>query len=55
MARSAALVVGEVLTPTEMNHIVDELLACNMPNYTPDGKKTLVVIEDRNIGEMFLK
>ena len=55
MARSAALVVGEVLAPTEMNHIVDELLACNMPNYTPDGKKTLVVIEDRNIGEMFLK
>ena len=53
MARSAALVVGEVLSAAEMNSIVDELLACSMPNYTPDGKKTFVVIDDYEVEKMF--
>ena len=55
MARSAALVVGEVLSVAEMGALVDDLFACEMPGLTPDGKKTFVVIEDQNIGDMFLK
>ena len=55
MARSSALVVGEVLTMAEMNTLIDELFATEMPGYTPDGKKIFVVIEDQSIGEMFLK
>ena len=53
MARSAALVVGEVLSTTEMSSLVDELFACEMPSYTPDGKKTFVVIDDNEIDKMF--
>ena len=53
MARSAALVVGEVLSTAEMSSIVDELFACDMPGYTPDGKKTFVIIEDDEIEKMF--
>ena len=53
MARSAALVVGEVLSIAEMSSIVDELFACSMPNYTPDGKKTFVVIDDYEVEKMF--
>ena len=53
MARSAALVVGEVLSAAEMSSIVDELFACDMPNYTPDGKKTFIVIDDYDIEKMF--
>ena len=53
MARSAALVVGEVPSAAEMSSIVDELFACDMPNYTPDGKKTFIVIDDYDIEKMF--
>lgn len=53
MARSAALVVGEVLSAAEMGRLVDELFACEMPSYTPDGKKTFVVVEDVEIEKMF--
>ena len=38
MARSAAIVVGQVLTAEEMARLIDELFACEMPAYTPDGK-----------------
>ena len=53
MARSAALVVGEVLSAVEMGRLVDELFACEMPSYTPDGKKTFVVVEEVEIEKMF--
>lgn len=53
MARSAALVVGEVLSVVEMSGLVDELFACEVPGYTPDGKKTFVVVEDGEVEKMF--
>lgn len=53
MARSAALVVGEVLSTAEMTRLVDELFECEMPIYTPDGKKTYVVVKDTEIEKMF--
>ena len=53
MARSAALVVGEVLSIAEMGDIVDRLFMCEMPNYTPDGKKTYVNLEDSEVEKMF--
>ena len=53
MARSAALVIGEVLSATEMSCIIDELFACDIPGYTPDGKKTFVVIDDDEVEKMF--
>lgn len=53
MARSAALVIGEVLSATEMSCIVDELFACDIPGYTPDGKKTFVVIDEDEVEKMF--
>ena len=53
MARSAAIVVGQMLTNEEMNAIVAELLACSMPNYTPDGKKTLSIIDEQEFSKIF--
>ena len=53
MARSAALVVGEVLSPAEMSNHVDELFACEIPGYTPDGKRTFVIIDDGEVEKMF--
>jgi len=53
MARSAAVVVGQVLSNEEMNAIVSELLACPMPNYTPDGKKIICIIDEQEFSKMF--
>lgn len=53
MARSAAIVVGEVLSGIEMSSLVDRLFACEIPGYTPDGKKTFVVISDDEVEKMF--
>ncbi len=53
MARSAAIVVGEVLSTNEMAGLIDELFACNMPNYTPEGKKIFIVIDDDELEKMF--
>jgi DNA mismatch repair protein MutL len=55
MARSSALVVGEVLSTEEMGVLIEELFKCEMPSYTPEGKKVFVIIEDGNIDEMFSK
>ena len=53
MAHSASLVVGEILSAAEMRNLVDELFACEMPSYTPEGKKTFVVIDDNEVEKMF--
>jgi DNA mismatch repair protein MutL len=55
MARSSALVVGEVLSAEEMRALVEELFECEVPSYTPDGKKVFVIVEDEYIDEMFSK
>ena len=55
MARSSALVVGEVLSSVEMKALVNELFATEVPSYTPDGKKVFVILDDQNIDEMFSK
>ncbi|MDX5438217.1 MAG: DNA mismatch repair endonuclease MutL, partial [Pontibacter sp.] len=33
------------MTDLEMNSLVDKLFACQVPNYTPGGQKTLVIME----------
>lgn len=38
LAQSAAIPVGQVLTPTEMEQLIGDLFALATPNYTPDGK-----------------
>ena len=53
MARSAAIVVGQVLTAEEMARLIDELFACEMPAYTPDGKLVFIIIEDSQIKRLF--
>lgn len=53
MARTAAIVVGQVLSNEEMNAVVSELLACPMPNYTPDGKKIISIIDEQDFSKMF--
>jgi DNA mismatch repair protein MutL len=44
MAKQAALKRGTTLVAAEMSGLIAELFACQNPNYTPDGKKTFVIL-----------
>ena len=45
-ARSVAIKYGKPLSVEEITDIVNNLFACPTPNYTPDGKKIIAVIDD---------
>lgn len=53
LAKSAAIVPGQVLSNEEMNNLVDSLFICEIPNYTPDGKIILSVISEDDIDRLF--
>ncbi|MCX2739678.1 DNA mismatch repair endonuclease MutL [Pontibacter anaerobius] len=43
------------MSDLEMNSLVDKLFACQVPNYTPGGQKTLVIMELSQLHDLFLK
>ena len=53
--RVAASASGARLSDTEMTTLVDKLFACQVPGYTPDGRRTLVMLELSQIQEFFRK
>lgn len=53
MARSAAIVVGQVLRQEEMEHLLVELFESDNPNLTPDGRLVSTVIAGEDIDKMF--
>ena len=53
LAKSSSVVLGQVLSGNEMNELVNSLFACDVPNYTPDGKKILTVITMEEVERLF--
>ena len=53
LAKSAAIVYGQILTSDEMMSLVDALFACSAPNYTPDGLAVLYTLSDEEIAKRF--
>ena len=53
LARSAAIVYGQVLSEEEMANLVDSLFACQAPGYTPDGRTILVTVKEEEIEKRF--
>lgn len=53
MARASAIVAGQVLSNDEMNALVDGLFSAPSPNYTPDGKTVLALMNDDDIEKLF--
>ena len=51
--KAAAIVPGQVLTNEEMNGLVDGLFAVATPNYTPDGKTVLSVLQEDELEKLF--
>lgn len=44
MARTASVRAGKQLQPEELQLIIDELFACEMPEIAPDGSKILTIL-----------
>ena len=55
LALTNALTEGRTLSKQEMTRIVDDLFACQTPNYTPDGKLIITIIPEEKILEEFIK
>ncbi|MCC9168903.1 DNA mismatch repair endonuclease MutL [Pontibacter harenae] len=55
MAKRLSSKVQPRMSDLEMNSLVDKLFACQVPNYTPGGQKTLVILELSQLQDLFLK
>lgn len=55
LAKRSAIKAGAKLTAIEMNLLVDQLFASSNPNYTPDGRPTLVMLSLDKIKDFFEK
>ena len=53
MARSTAIVYGQVLSVEEMTRLVDSLFACPLQNHTPDGKTILYLQKEEELDKFF--
>ncbi|AHJ96447.1 DNA mismatch repair endonuclease MutL [Hymenobacter swuensis] len=53
--RVATSAAGTRLSEREMTAIVDKLFACSVPNYAPDGRRTIVMLELGQLQELFRK
>lgn len=49
MARKVAMPTGEALGKEEMKSLVTRLLSCKMPQMTPDGKPTYVIVRPESM------
>ncbi len=54
LAFQAAIKRGKLLDQTEMQQLVDELFACNVPFRAPNGKKTFVTVELEELAKRFV-
>jgi len=53
LARRASLKVGDKLSAEEMKSLVESLLACKAPGYSPDGETTYFILDLAKIGMYF--
>ena len=44
---------GQNLSITEMNRLIDELFACEMPNATASGKAILITLTLKELADKF--
>ncbi len=55
MAKRVAGRLTTRLSDHEMSALVDRLFGCSVPNYTPSGQKTLVILQTSQLQDLFLK
>jgi DNA mismatch repair protein MutL len=55
LARRACIKTGQKLDRQEMQSLIDNLFACQTPNYTPDGRPTFFIFEIGKIESYFTR
>lgn len=55
LAKRASVKSGTKLNDEEMSMIIDELFACSIPDYSPDGNKCLIKLSVEDLFGMFEK
>ncbi|MBJ6142165.1 DNA mismatch repair endonuclease MutL [Hymenobacter sp. BT559] len=56
LARRVAQATSQPRLPdVELSALVDKLFACQVPNYTPDGRPTVVLLDGQQLAEFFRK
>jgi len=53
VARTSAINYGRHLNLEEMRELIDNLFACQTPNFSPDGKKIITIITHEEIDKKF--
>ena len=53
--RVAANTAAARLSESELSALADRLFACQTPGYTPDGRKTLVLLDGQQLADFFRK
>lgn len=53
LAKKIAMPIGIELSKKEMSDLIEKLFTSTSPNYTPDGKTILVILEHQNIQKLF--
>ncbi|MFA8434052.1 MAG: DNA mismatch repair endonuclease MutL [Marinifilaceae bacterium] len=53
LAKASAVNYGKSLSNEEMSSIIDQLFACKTPNFTPDGKPIISVLETQELEKRF--
>lgn len=53
MARSTAVVTGQVLSVQEMDTLINDLFLCANPNLTPTGKTIISIVQQAQIDRLF--
>lgn len=52
LARQLAVKVGKALQPAEMQQIIADLFCCHAPETSPSGKRTMMILNEKDIDEM---
>ena len=52
LARQSAIPEGQLLDNQEMESVINGLFACSNVNHTPDGKKILYILPQRDLEKM---
>lgn len=53
MARSASIKAGKKLSEQEMEVLIDELFACEMPNTLPNGSPVVITLNLEDLNRQF--
>ncbi|MCP4520497.1 MAG: DNA mismatch repair endonuclease MutL [Cytophagales bacterium] len=54
LANRSSIKKGKVLTELEMSELINQLFACENPNYSPNGTPTYVKIDKEFIADLFI-